>query len=403
MNLFPGLDDVVAVARAHAARVDREAVFPEEGLQSLREAGLMGIFVPEEQGGLGTDVHAYAHTAQALAAACMSTASVWTMHAFQVDALARFGQAELCRELLPRIAAGGVYIASVTAEPTSGSDLFTADAALVADGDGAATFRRDAPVVTGARRADGFLITLRAGRDARPHEVTLVYADRDRLKVVEQTGWDSLGVRGTESVAVALEGVVPQHNIVGEPGQFRTVASESMVPLSHIGWAACWLGAARGAFVELIGWLRDPNRRSGPDVRSDLVREQLARIRADLELVSAYLSQTCDQVASARASGESLAGQHMQLRLNVLKLAASELMFRAADRMVQLGGLSVGYSRSAPIPLERHFRDLRAASLNHSNTRLWPATGALTLLDSKVTLSPVTAAAPAEKAREVSI
>ena len=90
-----------------------------------------------------------------------------------------------------------------------------------------------------------------------------------------------------------------------------------------------------------------PGRTPGPDLRSDLVREQLGRIRVDLELVSAYLAQTCDQVACARAAGDSLATPRMQVRLNTLKLAASELMFQAVDRMVQ-AGLAVGYSRRGP-------------------------------------------------------
>lgn len=380
------LDEVVEVARAHAEKVDEQAAFPGDSLDALRASGLMGMFVPEEHGGVGFDIRTYVDVAQALAAACLSTASIWTMHAFQADAVARFGSDELRRDLLPRIAAGDVYIASVTAEPKGGTDLFTADAPLVVDGD-RARFRRDAPVVTGARHADGFLVTLRAGPDARPNEVTLVYADRAQLEVTVRDGWDTMGVRGSESVAVGLAGDVPLHGIVGEPGGFATVARESMVPLAHVGWAACWLGAARGAFAELIGWLRTPGRTSGPDLKSELLRERLARIRVDLELVSAYLAQTCDQVERARAEGTSLAGPSMELRLNALKLASSELTFGAVDRMVQIAGLGVGYSRSSPVPLERVFRDLRAASLNHSNNRLWPATGALTLLDRNVTLS----------------
>ena len=232
----------------------------------------MGMFVPREEGGAGCGLHDYAGVAQALAAACMSTASIWTMHAFQVDALARFGTAELRRDLLPRIGAGKAYIASITTEPRSGADLFSAEAPLLAEGGGGAggadpadaQFRREAPVVTGARHADGFLVTLRAGPDAGPHEVTLVYADRHQVELVERAGWDTMGVRGSESVAVGLSGAVPPHNVVGEPGGFRTVASESMVPLAHIGWAACWLGAARGAFTELLGWMRAPAAPPGP-------------------------------------------------------------------------------------------------------------------------------------------
>jgi acyl-CoA dehydrogenase len=383
------LDDVVKVARAHASTVDREAAFPRESLLALRSAGLMGMFVPVEHGGLGSSLKTYVTIAQALSSACLSTALVWVMHAFQVDAIARFGPDELRQDVLPRIAAGKVYIASVTTEGGRGSDLFTADVPVTADPGrpGWLQFaRRRAPVVSGGRHADAFLVTLRAGEEATPQEVTLLYVEREDVTVVDSLSWDPLGMRGTESVGLELAGSVPASRIVGDPGRFREIAWESMVPLSHIGWAACWLGAARGTFGELLRWLRSPDRRGGPDIHSDLVRERLGRIRVDLDLVSAYLTRVCEDVEEAWRSGRSLAGPRPQLRLNSLKLASSELTFRAADTMVQLGGLSIGYSRGAPIPFERCFRDLRAARLNHSNERLWPATGGLALFDRSVSL-----------------
>jgi acyl-CoA dehydrogenase len=57
------------------------------------------------------------------------------------------------------------------------------------------------------------------------------------------------------------------------------------------------------------------------------------------------------------------------------------------DRMMQLAGLSGGYSGQSPIPLERVFRDLRSAALNYSNDRLWLANGTLVLLDRGVSLA----------------
>lgn len=387
-GLPEGLDEVVAVARAHAARVDLTAEFPHESLLALRSSGLLGMFVPEDEGGLGTSLSRYAGVARALASACLSTAVIWVMHAFQVDALVRYGSDELRRDLLPRLSSGKVYVASVTTETGRGSDLFSADAPVVADGDrpGWLRFDRRAPVVSGGRHADAFLVTLRAGADASPQEVSLVYVDRQDARVVDHRGWDPLGMRGTESVGIELSGVVPAANLVGEPGRFRDIAWDSMVPLSHIGWSACWLGAAHGAYGELLRWLRAPARRGGPDVGSELVKERLGRIRVDLDLVSAYLGRVCEEVEAERHRGGSLATPRWQLRFNSLKLAASELTFGAADAMVQLAGLGDGYTRDAPIPFERCFRDLRAARLNHSNDRLWPATGGLALLDRTVTL-----------------
>jgi len=382
-DFLPVVAELTETLRERAAQADTQARLPEQNLAALRSSRLMGLLVPEEYGGLGGGVDDLIGCAARLAEGCVSTATVWAMHCQQVDALVRHANPGLREKLLPRIAAGDVYLASVTTEPRKGGHLLTAQSPVLSAGVDL-VFERDAPVVTGGTVADGFLITMRAAPDAAAHEVTLVYADRDQLDIETVGGWNPTGMRATDSGALRLSGRVPEYSVVGEPGGFRAVAVDSMMPLAHLGWSACWLGGARGIMRELVGTLRD---RTWPlDLGSDLVRERLARIRIDLELVAGYLGQACREVTAARASGTSLDSPSVQIHLNVLKVAAAELTFQAADRMVRLAGLFRGYSRDAAIPVERVFRDLRSASLNYADDRLLTAIGALVPLDRSVRL-----------------
>ena len=369
--------------RLHARTVDVEGRFPVESMKVLRESGLMGLLVPVAFGGLDGDVADLAAIAAELAGGCVSTALVWAMHCQQVDVLVRHAGPELREDLLPKIAAGGVYLASVTTEAGKGGHLLSAVDAL--RGDRAdLVVERSAPIVTGGSDADGYLVTMRAAQDAASHEVTLVYAARDQLEVQVRGGWDAMGMRGTDSRPLTLTGRVPAHQVVGEPGGFRAIALDSMIPLAHIGWSACWLGGARGVLRDLVGAMRD--RTWTPDLDSDLVRERLARIRIDLELVAAYLGRMCAELCEVRAAGRALDLPAEQIRINTLKVAAAELTFSAADRMMQLSGLARGYSRTDGAPVERVFRDLRSASLNYANDRLLTAIGALLPMDRSVRL-----------------
>lgn len=379
----PILPEVAAMA----AEVDAEARFPEAGFDRLREAGLLGLLVPERWGGLGGSLRDLADVAADLAGACASTAMTWAMHCQQTDAVIRFGSAGLRDRLLPAIARGELYLASVTTEPGKGGHLLTGGAALGGAGSGLFSLERVAPVVTGGEVADGFLITMRASPDARENELTLVYADRDQLEPEVTGDWTTLGMRGTRSVPMVLRGSVPADQVVGEQGAFREIAVESMAPLGHIGWAACWLGAARGALRDVVALVRSPRRPTSIDVESPLVRERLARVRVDLEIVSAYLYRTIEEVVAFRASGDTLDRPSVQIHLNTLKVVAAEHTYSAVDRLVQLCGMSLGYNRAAAVPLERVLRDLRSAGLNYANDRLLTATGALTLLDRGVHLA----------------
>jgi len=63
-----------------AARWDREASFPVDNYQDLREAGLLGICVPKAYGGLGADFATYVMVAAELGRHCGSTALSFNMH-----------------------------------------------------------------------------------------------------------------------------------------------------------------------------------------------------------------------------------------------------------------------------------------------------------------------------------
>lgn len=376
---------VLPVLRQHAAVVDEKACFPAESMAALRASGLMGLQVPRRYGGMGGGLGDLVAVASVLASGCLSTAMIWGMHCQQVDALVRFGSPELKASALPRIAAGDVYVGSITSERRTGGHLLTSAPPLIHDQDGL-SIRRDAPVVTGGTHCDAFLVTMRASASAPAHEVTLVYADRRQVDVEVTGGWDALGMRGTHSVGLRLTGKVPRSQVVGEPGRFRDVALESFIPVGHIAWSACWLGAAREGLSSLVQRLRSSSRPGGADPRSELVTERLAGARMDLEAVSAYLHETEREVSRHRAEGGPLSSTATQIHLNTLKVLASDLTYRAVDRCVQLAGLSLGYRKDSPIPLERHLRDLRSASLNYANDRLMTATGTLCLLDRAATL-----------------
>ncbi|MFF5858533.1 acyl-CoA dehydrogenase family protein [Streptomyces sp. NPDC012751] len=384
----PNSDDVaeaVAVLSAHAADVDARSRFPAESLAHLRRRGYLGLLVPAEYGGMGAGLTELTALAQRFAGGCLSTAMIWAMHCQQTDLVVRHATPQLRARLLPRIAAGDAYLASVTTESGKGGHLLSAHDAL-AEADGLA-LDREAPVVTGGMHADGFLITVRDGPDAAQHEVTLVYADSGDLKIEQIAAWQTMGMRGTHSVGVRLTGKVAPDCVVGERGKFRQVAADSMVPVGHLAWSACWLGAARAVFGQLVRRMTARGQKAGgPDTASPLVQERVARIRLDLELVSAYLGKVTEEVSQIRARGGRLDLPAVQIHLNTLKLAASELTFRAADRMVQLAGLATGYGTASPLPLERTFRDLRSAALNYSNDRLWTANGTLSWADRAVTL-----------------
>jgi acyl-CoA dehydrogenase len=378
--------EVGEVLRRNSASADHTGRLPGENLEQLRSRGLLGFLVPDEHGGWGATLADLVQTAALFGGACASSGMAWVMHCQQVDAIARHATPALREQVLPQVAAGAIYIGSVTTEMATGSHLLRAHEALDSDG-GALRVERAAPIVSGGRQADSFLVTMRTSADATASDVSLVYVDRAAAEVEVLANWDTIGMRGTESVALRLLADVSPSALVGGEGGFRSVAVESFAPLAHIGWAAVWLGAARSAYREVVASLRH-----GPGQRrlsSEVFRYRLARARVSLELVAAYLGAVVTEVTVARSANRTLAGPVAQTHLNVVKVAAAEHLFAAVSSLVEIAGLGEGYAEGDDRVLPRVFRDLRSASLNYSDDRLHLSNGSLAALDTEITLCGV--------------
>ncbi|MEE1942751.1 acyl-CoA dehydrogenase family protein [Streptomyces sp. TRM 70361] len=372
------LEQIRPVVREHAARTDRDASFPVEALEALRRSGLLGLLVPVRYGGLGGTTSDMLAVAGGLSRECVSVGMIYAMHCQQVAALTGHASEELRAALLPRVARGGLYMGSVTTEPGKGGHLLTSSSPLGGDAS-VLRLERTAPVVTGGAHADGFLVSMAAPDAASPNRVSLVYADRDQLEITVTGGWNPLGMRATHSVPMRLAGDIPARQVVGGPGGFRDIVLRTFAPLAHVGWAACWLGAADGALARVVRLLRAERDRR--DLGSELLLRRLSRARQHLDTVHAVLRHATGVLEDPATDVTS---PPVQLLLNAVKLTASEKCPAAVDELIELTGMFHGYLRDSPLALERTLRDLRSAPLNYSNDRLHAADGALVLMDRDV-------------------
>jgi acyl-CoA dehydrogenase len=371
-----------------AVEVDRAGRFPSESLGALRNAGLLGWFVPESLGGREGGLLDFCRACALIGEGCTSTALIWAMHCQQTAVLARHALPAHA-DSLRRIGAGAL-IASVTTEPGKGGDLLSAVAPLRYAGQ-LVLVDRSAPVVSYGEEADFFLITMRRDEQAPTNDVALVLLERGHASVEVRGAWEAMGMRGTRSVPMNFSARVPRANVL--TGHFPTMALQTMIPVGHLGWASSWFGAARGAMQRLVDYARRPRSRLRVGLSSELFIARLAEQRMRLDLLESLIASTAENIAAhwrAGSAADVYESPELKIRINNVKLASAKLTFAVVTDLVEMAGLADGYLAGGETGIERVFRDLRSASLMFHDDRLLAANGRLTLIDRRATgpLSP---------------
>jgi alkylation response protein AidB-like acyl-CoA dehydrogenase len=184
-------------------------------------------------------------------------------------------------------------------------------------------------------------------------ELYLVPADAPGIEITST--FDGLGMRGNDSAAVRFTDVhVSEGRRLGEAGSGFELMLSATLPWFALGCAACCTGLAEGALATACRHVAEARlEHLGASLAEvPAVRTRLATAQVDLMQAQALLDQTAHQVAEADPGA--------QLGVLALKAAAAEMAIRVTDEAMRACG-GAAYSRH--LPLERSFRDARAAAI----------------------------------------
>ena len=356
------------IATVQATDVDRQARFPVETVAALRDAGILSAAVPHAQGGAGCSLLELGQLCATLSQACGSSGMVLAMHFIQVGCVARHGQSSaFFRGYLRDLVKHQYLLASITSEVGTYGDTRSSICA-VESRDGRFVLNKDATTGSYCAHADAILVTCRRDKDASASDQVLVLVRREDCKLTQTTTWDTLGMRGTCSPGFRLESSGADQQIV--PGSYADSSAQTMVPYSHILWAALWWGIAADAVGKAATFVRGQARQNPGTVPPTATR--LAEVSMQLQNMKQSwqsAAQAFDAVGSRAVDQDELLSMAWALRLNNLKISCSEAAPQIVHRALQIVGIP-GYKNDSPFSLGRQYRDCLSASLMIANDRI---------------------------------
>jgi long-chain-acyl-CoA dehydrogenase len=351
---------IAAEAAPHNEQWERAGIV-ERGLFSAAGAhGFLGMAAPERYGGGGVDDFRYNLViAEEVQRGGVNAAGLgWTLH--NDICLPYF--LSLCTDeqkgrWLPGICSGELITAIAMTEPGIGSDLASMTTTARRDGDdyvvnGSKTF------ITNGINADLVITAVKTDPTQRHRGMSLVVVERGMDGFERGRNLDKIGMHAQDTAELFFTDVrVPVANRLGEEGEgFRYLVTN--LPQERLSIAATGVAAARVAFDETLGYVKERRAFGQPVGSFQNSRFRMAEMATEIEIGESFV----DRCVLALNAGELTAEE-----ASMAKWWCTELQGRVADACVQLHG---GYGYMTEYPVARAYADARITRIYGGTTEI---------------------------------
>lgn len=332
----------------HAADWDARSHFPVDVIRRAGEAGFLGIYTPEEHGGLGLSRLEASLIFEQLAQGCISTTAYLTIHNMVTWMIASWGDDALREAWVPAMVAGEALGSYCLTEPGAGSDAASLRTKAVREGDeyvlsGSKMF------ISGAGATEVLVVMARTGApDSGAGGVSAIVVPADAAGIEYGKNEEKMGWKSQPTRLVSFDGVrVPVTNRLGAEGEGFRFAMKGLDG-GRLNIASCSLGAAQQALTLSRDYLAE--------------RKQFGRELSQFQALQFKLADMASELTAAR-----LMVRHAAWRLDqndpeatahcaMAKRFATDMGFNVCNDALQLHG---GYGYIREYPLERLVRDTR--------------------------------------------
>lgn len=314
--------------------------FPLDDLKRLANAGLMGVNVNPDFGGLGAGVVAYSLAVTEVAAADPAVAVTMCVNNMVAEVLEAFASADQCARYIPRMTSGAINSGSFClSEPGAGSDP--------------QSMTTRATKVDGGWQISGSKAWITSGAHAGVYVVWAKTDERISAFLVAPTAdgvsWgkpeEKMGQHASNTVSVAFDDVVIEDDaLLGDLGDGFRIAMMALDG-GRIGIASQALGIARAALSYAADAKMSPQRRGMLEAEYEAAR--LLTLRA------AWLKEQKTHRFTREAS--------------MAKLTASELASKVCTEVMRAVGPD---AFEAGHPLEKLRSDARVTRIYEGTSEI---------------------------------
>ena len=329
-------------------RAEEKRWVGDDVIRDLGEAGLLGLYVPEEYGGQGLSQTGYARVFETFTQIDATLSIVLGVHqSIGFKAIALYGTDEQKERFLPDLCSGRKLAGFALTEPGAGSDAYNISSRAVEQPDGSWVLNGEKRYIGNGSKGDVFTAFARCEVDGEDRHIALILEKGMKgFEVGER--FDTMGLRGNDLRRLRFADVrVPAENVIGVPGDGFRIAM-AVLNNGRIGLGTGSVGATKGLLDKVIAHVKERRQFGMPLADFELVQEKIAWMVSYLFGLESMCYLTCG-LADRGVEDYSLESA-------ICKVSGTEFLWYAANRAMQLKG-GAGYMRDEPY--EQILRDIR--------------------------------------------
>lgn len=332
---------------------EEAGIAPREMFTSAGSNGFLGMQIPEEFGGGGSDDFRFNQiVAEEFAYAGIGGAGLGiTLHNdITIPYYLELANDEQRQRWLPGIASGDLITAIAMTEPGTGSDLASVGTTAVRDGDvyvvnGSKTF------ITNGINSDLVIVVAKTDPTARHSGMTLLVAERGMEGFDRGRNLGKIGNHSQDTAELFFDDVrIPVANRMGEEGEaFRYLSSN--LAQERLSIAITGVASAQAALNSTVEYVKERTAFGKSLGEFQNTKFVLAEVKTAIEVAQAYVDQSVMKL---------IAGELTPTEAAQAKYWCTDLQHDAAHRCLQLFG---GYGYTLEYPIARNYADARVTSI----------------------------------------
>jgi alkylation response protein AidB-like acyl-CoA dehydrogenase len=337
-----------------AREIDDTGEYPQDLFELFRDAGLLGLVMPEEYGGSGAGILGLTLAIEEVAKYSNTAALMLLLTRLPTGPVLIAGNEDQKQQYLRPITTGEQRAGFGLSEPQAGSDVVGMRTKAVRDGDGW-VLNGTKCWMSGVVQADWYCVFAKTGpADSRKHDdISCFIVERNWPGVSVGRTDHKMGVRGVDTGELLLDDVhVPAQNVVGEVGGFRLamLGLNSMRPIV----AARGIGLAEGALMYAVEYAKQ--------------RAAFGKTIADMQGIQWKIAELATEIEAARLltyraaqmADEGKFTREFVPYLSMAKYYATEVAVKVSGEALQMLG-AAGYMRDHMTEL--YYRDAKQLTI----------------------------------------